>query len=363
METNQELHSDLAIPPGEYLLEVTEELDMPQAELARRMGRPNQAISEIIKGHKAITPETALQLEEVVGVPAHIWTGLEADYQLAKARDEFARQVEAETDLVMRFPYPDMAKLGWVKATRSRIEKVKELRRYFAVASLTNLTEVRSYAPAFRQTNKGAVSHEALAAWLRAGELEARSIETQPFDTKRLRAMLPELRVLSREPAEHFALQLKDKLAKCGVALVLLPHLPKTYTNGATFWLTKEKAVLMMTLRGSWADIFWFSLFHELGHILLHDKRHVFLEDGDPDPQWREQEEEADRFAQQTLIPTEAYETFIATTLRFTSANIRAFAESQGICPGIVTGRLQHDKKLPHSIHMHRSRLKWAEKS
>jgi HTH-type transcriptional regulator/antitoxin HigA len=361
METNQQFNSDLAIPPGEYLLEVTEELDMPQAELARRMGRPNQAISEIIKGHKAITPETALQLEEVVGVPAHIWTGLEADYQLAKAREEFTRQVEAEAEAVTRFPYPEMAKMGLVKATRNRIEKVKELRRFFGIASLFNLAEVRSYAPAFRQTNKGAVSHEALAVWLRAGEQAARRIETQPYDAKRLKELLPALRSLTKEPPERFEPQLKVMLAECGVALVLLPHLPKTFTQGATFWPSKDKAVLMMTLRGSWADIFWFSLFHELGHILLHDKRHVFLEDGAPDPEWQQQEEEADRFAQQTLIPDAAYERFIGETFHFTEATIKAFADTIGICPGIVTGRLQHDKRLPHTSHMHRSQLKWAE--
>lgn len=361
METNQQFYSDLAIPPGEYLLEVTEELDMPQAELARRMGRPIQAISEIIKGHKAITPETALQLEEVVGVPAHIWTGLEADYQLARAREEFTRQAEAEAETVARFPYPAMAKMGLVRETRNRIEKVKELRRFFGIASLSNLTEVRSFAPAFRKANKGGVSHEALAAWLRAGEQAARRIETQPYDARRIRERLPALRALSKEPPERFEPQLKAMLAECGVALVLLPHLPKTYTNGATFWPSKEKAVVMITLRGSWADIFWFSLFHELGHILLHDKRHVFLEDGAPDPEWQQQEEEADRFAQQTLIPDEAYRQFVRDTFHFTAATVKAFAEAVGICPGIITGRLQHDKKLPHTSHMHRSRLKWAE--
>ncbi len=360
METNQDLYSDLAIPPGEYLLEVIEEFGMPQSELARRMGRPIQAISEIIKGHKAITPETALQLEEVLGVPAHIWTGLESDYQLARAREEFARQVELEAETVSRFPYAAMAKIGLVESTRNRIEKVKELRRFFGVASLQNLAEVRSYAPAFRQTNQGKVSHEALAAWLRAGELEARDIKTRTFSGSRLRALLPDLRALTLELPQRFEPRLMGMLAASGVALVLLPHLPKTYTNGATFWLGKDKAVLMMTIRGSWADIFWFSLFHELGHILLHDKRHVFLEDGDPAPEWQQQEEEADNFARETLIPEAVYQRFLNETQRFTNAAIRRFAEEIGICPGIVTGRLQHDNRLPPTHHMHRSRLQWA---
>ena len=106
MATNQEIYSDLAVPPGEYLSEVAEEMGMSQAELARRMGRPVQVISEIANGIKSITPDTALQLEQVLGVPAHIWTGLEAEYQLTKARGEAAEQVEHETDLAVALPLP-----------------------------------------------------------------------------------------------------------------------------------------------------------------------------------------------------------------------------------------------------------------
>jgi HTH-type transcriptional regulator/antitoxin HigA len=86
MRNDEVLHSDWAIPPGEYLLEVAREHGITQAELARRMRRPAQAINEIVKGRKAITPETALQLEQVLGVQAHIWTGLQAEYQLTRAR-------------------------------------------------------------------------------------------------------------------------------------------------------------------------------------------------------------------------------------------------------------------------------------
>ena len=81
MMTEAHFMSDLAIPPGEYLAEVLTELGLNQAELARRMGRPAQAINEIIKGEKTITPETSIQLEKVVGVPAHIWSRLESEFR------------------------------------------------------------------------------------------------------------------------------------------------------------------------------------------------------------------------------------------------------------------------------------------
>lgn len=359
METNNQHYSDLAIPPGEYLLEATEELGLNQADLARRMGRPVQAISEIVKGIKAITPDTALQLEEVLGVPAHIWTGLEADYQLIRARQHAELQIEAEASDVGNFPYAEMAKFGWVTKTRKAVEKVRELRRFFGVASLANLPKVRSYAPAFRRSHHKGLSHEAVAAWLRAGTLEAEQIPTQPFDKKALKALLPDLRRLTMTSPTNFQSKLRKRLADVGVALVVLPHLPKTYTNGATFWVNSDKAVLMMTIRGSWADIFWFSLFHEIAHILLHDKRHIFLEDGNADVETREQEKQADNFASNTLIPADAYKIFV-TDKNYTIQSIRVFAKLIGIAPGIVNGRLQHEGYIAPNFNALREQYKWA---
>lgn len=114
-----------------------------------------------------------------------------------------------------------------------------------------------------------------------------------------------------------------------------------------------------MTIRGSWADIFWFSLFHELGHILLHDKRHTFLEDGLDDPRWKKQEEEADEFAQKTLIPQAPWRAFVKTR-DFSPGSLKSFADQIDIAPGIVVGRLQHDDLLPPNYHIHRARYKWA---
>jgi len=85
------LHSNLAIPPGEYLEEVLDELGISKAELARRMNRPPGKLSAIFRGKKAITPQTAIQLEQVLGVGAHIWLGLETEYRLTLAREQIRR--------------------------------------------------------------------------------------------------------------------------------------------------------------------------------------------------------------------------------------------------------------------------------
>jgi HTH-type transcriptional regulator/antitoxin HigA len=358
MMTETDVMSDLAIPPGEYLEEVLEDIGISQAELARRMGRPSQAINEIIHGEKAVTPETALQLEQVVGVPAHIWTGLESEYRLILAKQKQLHELEAEKELLPSYPYSDLCKLGLVENTRDKIKKVCELRRFFSVSSLLNIKTVKEFSPAFRQVEKESLSQESLAAWLRAGHLIAERTEVAAVDKAKLEASIPVLRQLTRTVEPEIVLnEIKTILANCGVALVFVPSFKKSYTTGATYWL-KDKAVIMMSMRGAWSDIFWFSLFHEIAHILKHDKRVTFLENGKHDPRYVIQEQEADEFAQKTLIPADEYSRF-KKSFDFSADAIASFAEQIGIFPGIVTGRLQNDKLLPYTINHQRVRYKW----
>jgi HTH-type transcriptional regulator/antitoxin HigA len=341
MTTNENIQSDFAVPPGEYLLEVVQERDMSQADLSRRMGRPAQAINEIIKGEKAITPETALQLEQVLGVPAHIWTGLEAEFQLTKARRQELDRIAAEGPIAEDCPYAEMVKFGWVPRVRGTGEKVRELRKFFGVASLRNIQDVSAYQPAFRKTKRDC-SAIALAAWLRRGELKAHETATEEFSATHVRESLGLLRRLTLEDPSGGVARAGECLAGCGIALVILPRLPRTNVNGAAFWSRPGvKAVAVMILRGRWPDVFWFSLLHEIGHILLHDKREVFLENGEPRSET--QEREADRFAADVLIPPHRYEVFAAQG-NFTVGAIRNFADSVQIGAGIVVGRLQHER-------------------
>jgi len=361
MGTNQEIYSDLAIPPGEYLEEVIEDLGMTKDELAKRMNRPAPKLSAIFKGDKAITPDTALQLEKVVGVPAHVWTGLEAEYRLALARrhhDEEQERLKKEGHLISRFRYADLVRLGVVaKKTRST-DKVLALHKFFGVASLDTVLALRRYQAAFRSGKKDR-SLEAVAAWLRIGELGAQRMRCGSFQRKRLKDSLEAVRAMTLQCPEDFQENLHHLLADSGVALVLCPHLPGTYAHGATFWLGREKAVVMMTLRYKWADVFWFSLFHELGHILLHNRQVVILEGDNDDPAQKELEDEADQFAADTLIPPKPYGAFIEAR-QFFAENIERFARQVGISTGIVVGRLQNEGHIrPSWNNSLRMRFEW----
>lgn len=345
--TSAPLASDWAIPPGDYLAEVLEELGMSQAELSRRMGRPAQAINELLKGEKELTSETALQLEQVLGVPAHLWTGLEAEYQLVKAREAAQASLERECAMLSEFPLKKLADLGFIRRFRDKAEQVGELRRFFGVAALSAIPTVRAYQPAFRKQDGGKDHSYAVAAWLRAGALTASRIQTGEFAVDHVQTCADGVRHLTCEdPAISFP-KLQADMAACGVALVALPHFDGTGIHGAVFWERPsgaERAVVLVTLRRKYSDTFWFSLLHELGHVVLHkpDRRSVFLDDSSVDAV---QEAQANAFASDALINRTAYGAFMQQG-DFSEVSVRAFAAQERICPGVVVGRLQVEKRI-----------------
>lgn len=366
MDTSYDVHSNLPIPPGEYLEEVLAELGMSKAELARRMGRPATKISAIFKGEKAITPETAMQLEKVVGVPANIWLGMESEFRLALARQTEEEQIEEETKLLTPFCYAELAKQSVVKKLTSRREKVRELQRFFGVSSLLNVSSkgVLRYQPAFRVGKAGtaAVKPRAVASWLRMGEVLAERMDCESFDPRRLEAALPEIRAMTLQHPTGFQDALRDLLAACGVALVIVPHFPGTKAHGATFWASEDESVLMLTIRGRWADIFWFSLFHELGHVLLHrGRRETIIEGAALTDEQQSREDEADTFARDVLISPSDYQRFVVARDFYPQA-VETFAREIGVDAGIVVGRLQHDGYLrPEWGNKLRTKYDWAK--
>ena len=335
--------SDLAIHAGEFLEETLEEIGMTQVELANRLGRPIQAVNEIIKGKKSITSTTALELEDVLGIPSHIWLGLESEYQIVIARQEELKQMEEESKSLKNYPYADLVKLGFVKATTKAVEKVDELKRFFSVAKLAQIPQVQAYEPAFRVANTNNVSNEAIATWIQAVRLKAKDMQTDKFDKKKLKDSLAQIKSLMNLDIKEAINQIQKILNSCGISLVLLPHFKNTKVHGATFWLDNEKAVIAMTLRGSYSDIFWFSFFHEIGHILLHPKREVFLENECVDAKLEKQEDEANEFASETLINEKEYNKFVLKN-DFSKNSVVNFAQQLRTKTSIVVGRLMHDK-------------------
>lgn len=354
---------DIAVPPGDTLKEILEDRGMSQAELASRMGRSERLVSHVVNGKGAITPGTAYQLEAVLGLPAKFWLGLESDYQLAKARVAEKERLEEDMGNVVKFAYAEMAKLGWVPKTRAKREKVVQLRSFFQVAYLENVPAVADAA--YRKAKGQNESPQALAAWLRQGEIQAASIDTQPFDKDTFTDTLRFVRTLTASTGPSVFEDTVNLCAQSGVALVFVPHLKGTYANGVARWVSSNP-VIQLSIRGGYDDIFWFSLFHECAHVLKHSKKEIFIHFGEgmtTDEDGRE--EEADKFAQDFLLPPAEYRQFVAER-DFSEQACRTFASSINIAPSIVVGRLLHDghiKPWNPVLGKLRRRLTWAAPS
>jgi addiction module HigA family antidote len=347
-EVKTEFRPDYASHPGETLLETIEAKGMKQAELARRMGRNKVELSRIIAGRSGISSETALQLERALGVAASFWIALQCQYDESVARRIDRERLAAEVDWVRKFPYRSMARLGWLADTSDRVERVRALLDFFGIASakqwsrLWQRPEVR-----FRMSQALEPDFFALSAWLRKGELMGAETTCAPFDESAFRVALHKIRPLTREPPEVFVPELQRLCSSTGVAAVFVPELPRIRASGATRWLSPTKALVQLSLRYRRDDQLWFSFFHECGHVLLHGKRDTFIENSDRG-QGRPEETEANRFAAEHLIPSRQYDEFVRLR-SFAPISIRSFARRIRIAPGIIVGRLQHDKHVPFS--------------
>jgi HTH-type transcriptional regulator/antitoxin HigA len=344
----------IPIPPGETIREVLQEKYLTQVELAQRLEMTTKHVNEIISGKAPITADTAVKLEDILGLPTSYWLNLEAIYQesLIRLRD---RETQEEIEIAKAIPYSQLTKYGLVSNTRKTKERIQSLRKFFEVPSLKLIPEIHSVA--FR-AKEGDANPYALAAWLQWGISESRKIETEPYNRTLLIQSIPYFRQLTLLPAQEFVPLLKERCSQCGIALVFAPHLKKTYAHGATKWLSPDKVLVLLSLRYKFADIFWFSFFHEISHVLWHQKKQIYV---NLDTKIDDIERDADRRAAEMLLPEKEFSKFISEKYVFTAEIVKEFASEQGVDPSIVAGRLQHDGHIKFSeLTELKRRFDWA---
>jgi len=347
MITKNEYEPDVVSWPGETLAEVLEERQMTQAELAERMGRPKKTINEIIQGKTSITPETALQLEHVLHIPATFWNNRQLQYDEYRAKQAERDRLKSEDHWLKKFPIKMMMKLGWLKEETDSVTQLQNLLNFFAVGSVEQFThwpKTRS----FRKSEAFESDDAALAVWVRRGEIEGATIACQPYQASRFKEILQHVRLLTILPPEEFQPELVKLCATAGVAVVFVPELPKCGVSGAAGWLAADKALIQLSLRHKTNDHLWFTFFHEAAHILLHQKSMLFI-----DMEYYEkssQEEEANQVARDLLISPKEWQLFLSSgTTYMSKERIKQFAQTIGIAPGIVVGRLQHEGHLRYT--------------
>ena len=362
METKEYIRpvSNLAIHPGELLEEEIEFVGMSQLELAKRMGRPPQVVNEIIKGKKNITHDTAVELERVLGIPAYMWTNAQATYHLTLSllKEREQRAIQVEEGWLERFPVRELEKRGWIEKHQDKADKVGALLTFLGFASFDAWDKNEMEAVAgFRISENSRVSRGALYAWLRRGEIEAQDMDTAEYDRQKFKRAVKEIRTFTTASPEVFQSKIVGLCADAGVAVVFVRELPNSGANGLARWITPGKGLIEMSLRWKWSDIFWFSFFHECYHILKHKGAYVHIKGFEGAT---EHEYAADKFAADFLIPPDEWHEFV-DTYYYDSKSVTDFATRIGIAPGIVVGRMQHEKLVPYNMLTNlKTRYQWA---
>lgn len=343
-ESHSDFRPDWISPPGDSIADLLEEQGWNQSAFAERMGYTEKHISLLINGKAAITEDSAFKLERVTGMPAGFWLSREAQYREAIARIDEERSLAGEVAWLRDLPVRHMIQHGWIREFPDTGAQVAECLRFFGVAS-TKAWQSSYQEPiaAFRASKRFSIDAAATATWLRQGERAAGSVETQPYDKAKFRASLSLIRELANEHDPRvFAPRLVEICAQAGVAVVFAAAPKGCPVSGATKWLTPTKALLMLSLRHKSNDHLWFSFFHEAGHLLLHGKRMMFIDiEGKLED---EQEDEANKFATETLIPASFNGTL--AELPATEAAVLGFAQTVRIAPGVVVGRMQKEGLL-----------------
>jgi addiction module HigA family antidote len=357
---------DHASPPGDHIQEYVEMLEISGRELARRCGRSGKLIAEIIAGKAPVEPETAIQLERVLGISAATLLNMESSYQLHRAREQEDATLADSHAWASSFPLKDLAARGYLEKTPSKSQQVKELLKFFGVGNVKACEErVEELLCADYRTSSAFTNDNlALASWLRIGELHAEKVETADYDRDKFLQALKELRDLTTAPINEALREIKDKLAAAGVVFLLEPPLSKVRASGVSRWLTPRKALIQQSLRHMSNDHFWFTFFHECAHLLLHSRKAIFVDmakgPGSADPK---QEAEANVWAADFLVPSTQLRTFI---LGFggTADEVRAFSTRCRVAPGIVVGQLQHNHVIGFGGQLNKLRefYEWVDK-
>lgn len=334
--------SPFAVHPGETVREALESSGLSQADLSERTQISEKTISLILNGQQPVTPETALKLERVLGLSYDLLVGMQAQFEADEFRLAEQERLEEEISFLPAFScFSELVKLNYVEAVKEPTKKVEELLRFFGVNSLSAVPNV--FKAAWKKSDKHEISQESLAAWLRIGQIDAQKRVVADYDAEKLKQNIIKMRALTKEKAEVFAPALIELCAEAGVVLVFTPHLKNTRVNGAARWLTPKKALVQVSLYYKYADIFWFTLFHELGHILKHSKKMSFVDDLS-NPEVNEMEEQANKFAQQVIVPADKEKEFQTLKTKLTTSNVKekivTFAHSIDIDPGIIAGRV-----------------------
>ncbi len=363
MPSADEFRPDWASPPGDTIIDALRERRISESDFCVRIGLRDDELRPLLEGRTTISISIARELKRVLGGSVEFWVCRDIQY-----RQDAARNLTADKELIRQFPIGDMIRFGWISPPPRPDEEINACCRFFNVAGKAGLAATFARVQqmvAFRTSPSFDSSSGATAVWLRQGEIEADKLRCANLDLDSFAAWLHDARRLTREKdPEKFLRSLQDGSAQCGVAVVVVRCPAGCRASGAARFVSDKKAILQLSFRFLSDDHFWFSFYHEAGHLLLHLQRRLFRDqelyvDGE-DSEINGDEEEANDFAAQMLLGRN-YKQELSKVRRETRSIIR-FARQCGVSPGVVVGQLQHFGLLrQNQFNSLKRRFSWQE--
>jgi plasmid maintenance system antidote protein VapI len=357
MPSTNEFRPDWASAPGDTIADILGERQISVNELAKRIEQSPEYTNDLLQGRAPITLAIARRLGQVLGATVEFWLSRDFEY-----REGVARFSAADKEWLDDLPVGDMIKFGWLKPAPRPSEELAECLRYFGVPDVAtwrhayaNMQEMVAFRTSLSLDSRPA----AVTTWLRRGEIIGETMECAPWNAARFQESLTSVRPLTRvRDPKKFIPRLVEICAASGVAVAIVRAPNGCRASGATRFLSPSRALLMLSFRFLSDDQFWFSFFHEAGHLLLHGCQGFFLESDDM-PATR-QEQEANDFAGSALVPPRFHEAMLRLPLN--GREVIRFAHRVGTSPGIVVGQLQYYGRFTHrQLNNLKRRFKWVE--
>jgi Zn-dependent peptidase ImmA (M78 family)/plasmid maintenance system antidote protein VapI len=348
--------------PGDTLLALMEQRELSSETLAERLGCGRSVVRGLLAGTVPVDNDLADKLAKYVGGTAAFWKKRQSKYLAALSKAAGAVPRELGANWLKQFPHNDIAKYGWVDRPAGRDQLIAAYLAYFGVSTPNEWNDRYanfSKGTAFRTSPKFVSKVGAISAWLRQGEIEAAAVQCAAWKPNLLKQKLRELRVLTKaKTPSYFLPRIRKICAEAGIAVVFVRAPAGCSASGATRFVSSDKAMVILSFRYLTDDHFWFTFFHELGHLLLHNASMTFV-DGEPGISGT-MESQANDFAAKVLIPTDRQEELKDLSAR--REQIIRFAFSVGVSPGIVVGQLQHREIIKRSqMNFLKRRFDWQQ--
>lgn len=337
-----EYNDKIAFHPGYYIKEIVDESGLTQEDFAKRLDTTPKNLSIIVRGEQSLSREMAMKLSRMLGTSVEYWLNIQNKYDAMIAEFESANELAIERDIFkcidyryfkQNFNLPDLP--------RKVNEQIKEVREFLNIATLSVLKDP-DLAVSFRSySSKPSISNIINSnTMVQIAINKTINTEAVKFNKKKFEEAIDYALSLTSSHTEFFHL-IKEKFLEAGVVFVILPNLKSSGINGATKKVG-SKIMLMVNDRRAYSDTFWFTLFHEIGHIMHGDYGLTFSNENEGN------EDYADCYAQDMLIPPNEYMSFLQKG-DYTEDSIRKFAQVINRDPGIIYGRLQNDGKIPYT--------------